>query len=329
MEQHLGCYRRSPVLKPIVTLTLNPAIDGAAEAEVVRPIRKIRTSNERYFPGGGGINVARVIHELGGDAFAIYLSGGVPGPLFDALFAETGIPSRRIAIADHTRISQVIFERSSGLEYRFVPAGPQIEEREWRACLAAVEETDFAVLVASGSLPPGVPTDFYVRLSTIVAASGAKLVVDTSGEALRQALGHGVFMIKPSLGEFESIIGRPLPDPGDQREAALGLVRSGAAEIVALTLGHDGALLATRDGTLRLAAPPVTAKSAVGAGDSFVGAMTLALAQGSPVEEAFARGLSAGSAAVLSAGTELCRRETVEQLYRELRSRETLALTPA
>jgi 6-phosphofructokinase 2 len=316
-------------LKPIVTLTLNPAIDGSAQAEVVRPIRKIRTSNERYFPGGGGINVARVVHELGGEALALYLSGGVPGPLFDALLAATGIPSYRIPIADHTRISHVVFERSSGLEYRFVPEGPRIDEAEWRACLAAVEQMDFAFLVASGSLPPGVPTTFYVSLSEIIAAKGAKLVLDTSGEALRTTLGHGVFMIKPSLGEFESIIGRPVPDPRDQAAAAVALVRSGATEIVALTLRRDGALLATRDGTLRLSAPPVEAKSAVGAGDSFVGAMTLALAQGRPVPDAFARGLCAGSAAVLSVGTELCRREDVERLYADLVKGQDLELTPA
>src|SRR5687768_15807762 len=122
-------------MRAIVTLTLNPAIDGAAEAEQVRPIRKIRTSNERYFPGGGGINVARVVAELGGAAMAVYLSGGVPGPLFDDLFARTGIPARRVPIADHTRISHVVYERSSGLEYRFVPEGPNITDVEQNACL--------------------------------------------------------------------------------------------------------------------------------------------------------------------------------------------------
>nr|WP_246736251.1 1-phosphofructokinase family hexose kinase [Enterovirga sp. DB1703] len=299
-------------------MTLNPAIDGAAEAEQVRPIRKIRTSNERYFPGGGGINVARVVRELGGSALALYLSGGVPGPLLDALLDATGIPAKRIPIADHTRISHVVFERSTGLEYRFVPEGPEIAPAEWQAALDAVRELDFAYIVASGSLPPGVPADFYVRVAAIAAEKRAKLVLDSSGEALRRTLGRGVLLVKPSLGELESIVGKPLRDPASQEREAVALARSGAAEIVAVTLGSEGALLATRDGTLRLAPPPVEAKSAVGAGDSFVGAMTLALAQGRAVEDAFALGLCAGSAAVLSVGTELCKREDVERLYAAL-----------
>src|SRR5687768_6820594 len=108
-------------MTPIVTLTLNPSVDGGAVAEVVQPIRKIRTSNERYDPGGGGINVARVVQELGGTAFAVYLSGGATGPVLDDLLVTARIPSRRIAIGGHTRISHVVYERSSGLEYRFVP----------------------------------------------------------------------------------------------------------------------------------------------------------------------------------------------------------------
>src|SRR3546814_385966 len=110
-------------MKPIVTLTLNPAIDGAAEAERVRPIRKVRTWNERHDPGGGGINAARVVQELGGAASAIYLSGGTTGPVLDELVRSSGIESVRIPIADPTRVSHTVHERSSGLAFRFVPAG--------------------------------------------------------------------------------------------------------------------------------------------------------------------------------------------------------------
>ena len=142
-------------MKAIATLTINPAIDGTAETERIQPIRKNRTSHERYYPGGGGINVARVIEELGGKALAVYLTGGVTGPLFDGLFERTGIPARRIPIEDDTRISHVVFERSTGLEYRFDPEGPNIQEPEWRASLEVLDTLDFDFLVASGSLPPG------------------------------------------------------------------------------------------------------------------------------------------------------------------------------
>ncbi|WP_201833753.1 1-phosphofructokinase family hexose kinase [Microvirga zambiensis] len=302
-------------MKRIVTLTLNPAIDGAAEAEEVRPIHKIRTWAERYDPGGGGINVARVIKELGGSALALYLSGGATGPILDQLVQAAGIDSRRIPIRGHTRVSHTVHERSTGLEYRFVPEGPPLGLDEWEGCLAAIEEIDCDYLVASGSLPRGVPSDFYVRVGHIAGQKGARLVLDTSGEALRDSARQGVFLIKPSLGELESLIGRELPDPRDQDAAVQDLIASGAAEIVALTLGRDGAALATRGRSIRVPGAKVVPKSAVGAGDSFLAAITLGLAQGRRIEDAFALGMAAGTATVLTAGTELCRRADVEQIY--------------
>jgi len=305
-------------MKRIVTLTLNPAIDGAAEAEQVRPIRKIRTWAERYDPGGGGINAARVIHELGGSALAVYLSGGATGPILDDLIRASGIESRRIPIAGHTRISHTVHERATGLEFRFVPEGPSVTDEEWQFCLAMLEGIEGAYLLASGSLPRGVPGDFYAQVAGVAARKGMRFVLDTSGEALRQAAGSGIYLIKPSLGELEDLVGRKLPAPQDQDAAVRDLIASGAAEVIALTLGRDGALLATHDTLLRIEGVKVTPKSAVGAGDSFLGAMTLGLAQGRSVEEAFTLGMAAGTAAVLTAGTELCRRADVERLYQEI-----------
>jgi len=309
----------------IVTLTLNPAIDGAEEAEQVRPIRKIRTWAERYDPGGGGINAARVIEELGGSALAIYLSGGVTGPILDELVQASGIESWRIPIASQTRISHTVHETSSGLEFRFVPGGPSVTREEWQACLSMLEGIEGDYLLASGSLPRGVPSDFYGQVAALAARKGVRFVLDTSGEALRQAAGKGLSLIKPSLGELEDLIGRTLPTPQDQDSALRDLIATGAAEIIALTLGRDGAVLATGDTLLRIEGVKVTPKSAVGAGDSFLGAMTLGLAQGRPVEEAFTLGMAAGTAAVLTAGTELCRRADVERLYEDIRRGQTRA----
>lgn len=306
---------------------MNPAIDGAAETEKVRPIHKVRTWGERYDPGGGGINAARVIQELGGVAFAIYLSGGTTGPLLDGLVRAAGIESRRVPIADHTRISHTVHERSSNLEFRFVPEGPVVALDEWQACLAALEEIDCEYLIASGSLPRGVPANFYVAVSRLAARKGIKLVLDTSGDALREATAHGVYLIKPSLGELEDLVGEKLTAPAEQESAVRRLIASGAAEIIALTLGRDGALLATRDGLHRLPGLKVTPKSAVGAGDSFLAAMTLGLAQGRSPEDAFALAVAAGTAAVLTMGTELCRRDDVERIYREIKSDGSKATT--
>ena len=142
-------------MKRIVTLTLNPAIDGAAEAEEVRPIHKVRTWAERYDPGGGGINVARVIRELGDSTLALYLSGGATGPILDQLVQAAGIESRRIPIRGHTRVSHTVHERSTGLEYRFVPEGPALAADEWQGSLSALEGIDCDYLVAAAAFPVG------------------------------------------------------------------------------------------------------------------------------------------------------------------------------
>jgi len=302
-------------MKQLVILSLNPAIDEAAEAEIVRPIRKIRTWGERHDPGGGGINVARVIKELGGSAFVIYLSGGTSGLMLDRLVRDAGIEGRRIPIMGDTRVSYTVHERSTGLEYRFVAQGPVLEQSEWEASLAALEEIECEYLIATGSLPQGVPDDYYVRVASIAERKEIKLVLDTSGDALRKATERRVHLIKPSLGELEDLVGRKLPEPDDQERAVRGLIDSGAADMIALTLGRDGALLATRDGLRRLDALKVKAKSAVGAGDSFVAAMTFGLAQGRDPEDSFALGVAAGTASVLTMGTQPCRRADVERMY--------------
>jgi 6-phosphofructokinase 2 len=313
-------------MKPIVTLTLNPSIDGAAETDTIRPTHKIRTSNERYYPGGGGINVARVVSELGGPTRAIYAAGGATGPILDALLDKLGVPLQRIGIDEDTRISHSVFERSSGLEYRFVPEGPELQEKEWRGCLDTLAHVDCDYLVASGSLPRGVPADFYVRVAEIARAGGSRLVIDTSNAALKAAVeAGGLHLIKPSLGEFEHLVGAKLPDAEAQHRAAMALVQSGKVAMVAVTLGHLGAFLAEPNGVLRLPAMPIEAKSAVGAGDSFLAGMTLGLARGMAVREAFKLGMAAGTAAVLTPGTELCTRADVERLFAELTSTPSVA----
>ncbi len=312
-------------MKPIATLTLNPAIDSACQAEEIHPIRKIRTTNERYDPGGGGINVARVIRELGGESVALYLAGGLTGQAFNQMVEEIGLEHRVVPIAGSTRVSHTVYERKTGLEYRFVPEGPEIHEDEWRACLAELEGLDADWVVASGSLPKGLPDDFYARLAKIETAKGARFVLDTSGEALKQAVAEGVYLVKPNLRELETLVGRTLDDSAAQEAAARELVESGRAEIVTVTLGGDGALLATKKGCMRLRAPKIKPRSAVGAGDSFVAAMTLGLAQGRTPEDAFILAVATGTATVLTMGTELCRREDVERIYRQIRAEQVEA----
>jgi 6-phosphofructokinase 2 len=313
--------RDNEPMHPITTLTLNPSIDSASEAQEVRPIHKVRTRNERFDPGGGGINVSRVVRELGGDTLAVYMAGGATGPVFDSLIETRKVPRLRVNIQGHTRISQTIFETSSGREFRFVPEGPLVDAAECERLLEALGDVDFQWLVASGSLPRGAPADFYTKVANVARARGARCVVDSSGDALKQAIaGGGLHFVKPSLGEFESLVGRKLADHASQERAAAEIVASGKVVMICLTLGHEGALLVDADGPFRMPALPVEAKSAVGAGDSFVAALTLALSRGLATREAFLHGVAAGTAAVLTPGTELCKREDVERLLGEAKN---------
>lgn len=303
-------------MKPatIATLTINPALDIATEAAAVRPVHKIRTFGERYDPGGGGINVARVIHELGGDTLALFASGGATGRLIEEMLSVANVPCRSVPIPGITRISFTVRDQGSGLEYRFVPQGPELSAADSDRVLEALSGIDAEWIVASGSLPPGVMPDFYARVARVAAVRGAKFALDTSGPALRTALGQGIDLLKPSLGELESIVGHDVRDPQAQATEAQALVRAGAACMIALTLGSDGALIATSDGIIRLPAMAVPEKSAVGAGDSFLAGMVLGLARGQSNRNALQLALAAAAATLASPGTANARRALVEAL---------------
>ena len=305
----------APPAARIATLTLNPSIDNACEADTVRHTQKTRTFNERMDPGGGGINVARVLSRLGADVHAFYLAGGITGRLLDELLERERVARTRLDIADDTRMSVAVYERSTGVEYRFVPEGPEVADAEWRACLAAVAAAPCDYLVASGSLPRGMPDDFYVQLAARLPAT-TRLVLDTSGEPLRAALRHGgLFLAKPSRGEFEELVGRPLPDNESLIAAAAATVADGGTELLAVTLGRDGAVLATSAGASFVSAVAVDTRSAVGAGDSFLAAMVYGLAGGSGPRAALDLGIAAGAAAALTPGTDLAFAADIERLY--------------
>jgi 6-phosphofructokinase 2 len=309
----------------IATLTLNPTIDGSSETEAIKPFVKIRTSNERYSAGGGGINVVRTILALGGQATAIYLAGGATGALLHDLLARAEVSSRCVPIAGETRIAHTVFERSSGAEYRFVPEGPTVSTEEWSRCVALIVQEPWDYLIVSGSHAPGVPDDAYGILARVAKERGARLILDSSGAGLRSGLEAGVHLVKPSLGELEEYAQRTLADEARQVEVAAELIRRGKTKVVALTMGNKGALLVTESGHWTLKPPSVEARSAVGAGDSFVGAITLSLARGLPVEEAFAWGVAAGTAAVLASGHEPIRKDDVARLFRAITTGTPLA----
>jgi 6-phosphofructokinase 2 len=301
----------------IVTFTLNPAIDVSAAVARAVPRRKLRCTSMRRDPGGGGINVARVVARLGSDVQAIYPVGGAIGGLLRRLVGEQTVASHTIALSQDTRESLTVTEEETGEQFRFVLPGPELTSDECGQCLAAVAQIHPAptFFVASGSMPTGVPNDFLARTARAAKALGAKVVVDTSGPPLAAALREGVFLVKPNLRELQELVGSPLKEREQQLAAARSLIEKRAVQTVALTLGHLGALLVTQRQEFYAPALPITPVSVVGAGDSFLGAMVWSLHAAQSIEEAFRHAVAAGSAALLSAGTGLCKAEDMRRLY--------------
>jgi len=304
----------------IVTVTPNPAVDLSTSVERIIPVAKLRGTSQRRDAGGGGINVARVIKRLGGDVRALYPVGGITGELLRNLVDREGVASCTFPIAEETREDFFVSEVASGQPYRFILPGPRLSEREWQECLkqlAAIEPSPRFV-VASGSLPEGVPDDFYARIASHTRQRGARMILDTSGQALITAVAEGVDLIKPNLREMRELAGHEPQDAREWEEAARALVDRGKVSVVALTMGHLGAVLVTRDRVLR--AEPIAVKpvSAVGAGDSFLGALIWRLSAGHDIEDAFRQAVAAGAAALLNTGTELCRPADVEQLAKQV-----------
>lgn len=304
-------------MTPIVTLTMNPTVDIAAVARNVVHTFKVRCTSVRHDPGGGGVNVARVVHSLGEEVTAVYTAGGPSGDRLRLLLERMGLDQRALPVADDTRDSFTVFDHATGNEFRFVLPGPELSQSEWRSCLDVLRSLRASYLVLSGSLPRGVPEDFYAQAARIGSEGGARVLLDTSGEALRAALDQGVYLIKPNLRELAELTGGAADEEPDRARLARSVVEAGKAEIVALTLGHEGALLAWRDGTLRMRPPPVSTRSAVGAGDSFLGGFVVGLARGRPLTDSFRLAMAAGAAALLTPGTELCRSGDVLRLYDE------------
>lgn len=298
----------------IVTLTMNPALDIASTAEEVMTNHKVRTRGERYDPGGGGINVARVLHRLGGTTLAVILTGDVTGRLIEELLDAEEVTWRRIGIAGRTRISFTVHDDRSGEEYRFVAEGPELAEPEWQAALDLLETIEADWLVASGSLPCGVPADFYTRAARLARGRGMRFALDTSGAGLQHGLGAGVDLLKLSQRELASLAGRALPTPQDEAAEMRALIARGQAEAIAVTRGAQGAALARAREVREHPAIPVKARSSVGAGDAFLAGLVLALARGEPDVEALDHALAAGAAAVRGFGTALVQAEDVAAL---------------
>jgi 6-phosphofructokinase 2 len=314
----------------IVTVTLSPALDVCTSVPHIEPERKLHCTDAEMSPGGGGVNVARAVHRLGGVATAVFPWGGTTGALLCELLRGEGVPVRPVAATGITREDFAVTELTTGRQYRFVLPGPALSAAERERCVEAMLDglTPGSTVVLSGSLPGGVESIQLAAMASVARQRGARVLVDTTGPALGDAARSGVYLLKPSVNELCIHVGHELTTDDQIADAGHELLAAGPNHAVLVSLAAAGALLVTADeAAVRISPPPVRAVSAIGAGDSLVGGLVLALERGHDLIEAARYGVAAGTAATISSGHGLCRPADVDRILPDVSIRSLPVLT--
>lgn len=245
-------------MSSIVTLTLNPAVDKSSSVDRVVPEQKLRCKEPCYDPGGGGLNVARAIHQLGGNAQAYWMCGGLAGNRLSELLDHEQISHTPIPIEQETRQNLIVFEESTDQQYRFGMPGATLTESEIESCIEQLKQLDPPprFLVLSGSLPPGVDPELYARIAEAVPGT-CQVVLDASGEPLKRAMKSPVYLVKPNLRELGEIAGQTIESDAEIREISRALVDEEQVKVVVVSLGSGGAVLTLPGEQLEIRAPTV------------------------------------------------------------------------
>ncbi|RDI06944.1 1-phosphofructokinase family hexose kinase [Flavobacterium sp. AG291] len=306
--------------KTILSITLNPAVDKSSTANHIQPEKKIRCSQPVYEPGGGGINVSRALLRLGITSTALFSKGGRTGELLENLLKKEGVTTLPVETSAETRENFIVVDTANNNQFRFGMPGEKITTADAdalrKAILNASPSPDIAVI--SGSLPDGISTGWLTEIVRELKSKNVKIIADTSGDALTEILNEGVHLIKPNLGELSRLSGMEELDNDSADEAAKKLINEGKAEIVAVSMGPQGAYLVSKEECVHVPAPSVKKLSTVGAGDSMVAGMVSVIAKGGSLTEIARMGVACGTAATMSKGTGLFTKENAEKLYQWL-----------
>jgi len=302
----------------ILTITLNPCIDKSSRVEKLKPESKLRCTEVVNEPGGGGINVSKALKKLESSSVALFPAGGHNGNMLCSLLKEEGILFHAVDTKVETRENWIVLETSINNQYRFTFPGKEVLEETIKTLVDQIRAFAPSFVVASGSLPPGLPDYFYGLIVKNAEAVGAKCIVDTSGAALQALKGKHAYMIKPNIGELCKMLNVNWLDKDDVPNAAQQAIRDGFAEIIVVSMGADGAWLISSDHRYFVAAPPVEKKSTVGAGDSMVAGITYSLKKNMTLRDAIRFGVACGSAATMNDGTQLFKKADAERLFAEI-----------
>ncbi len=303
----------------IATVTLNPSLDehitvnGLVVDETNRFVRRHR------YAGGKGIDVSRAINEMGGITVAYGFIGGLNGRALEILLDQEGVLFSFTPIKQETRTNFIITDTKTSQQTRLGAPGPHISKGELERFVNKLTNIRPRpdLLVASGSVPPGVPVSIYYDIITQAKSLGVRTVLDSEGKWLKEGMKAKPYLIKPNVHEAEGMLGKGLPTEEAIVEAAFEIVAMGI-EIVAISRGKDGVIAASRESVVKAVPPPVRVGSTVGAGDCAMAGLALKLAYGEPLAEACRLAVAMGTACVLTAGTELCHRADVERLLPQI-----------
>lgn len=298
----------------VLTVTLNPSIDIGTEADEVITDQKTRCASPFFDPGGGGINVSRVLNRLGIYSDALFTSGGYTGNLLKEMMKEEDIPAIPIESPDKTRQNIAIIDNSIGKQYRFVLPGLVSDLNIWESALQKIDELadQYDYIIASGSLPDGIPESAYSEIATIAKKHNSAFILDTSGSSLIKGIAQGAEFIKPNQEEFQEM--KQIFGAATDSELCELLFKKGVKNIVH-TLGKEKTLLITPESETSFTPPKIKLRSTIGAGDSFIGGMVAGLIKGYTKQQSVGYGISAAASTLQSEGTDLCDAAEVEEIY--------------
>ena len=303
----------------ILTITLNPCIDKSSRVPHFEPEAKLRCSEIVNEAGGGGINVSKALKRLDVSSIALFPAGGHNGRMLNELLIEEGIDFRSVDTKVETRENWIVLETEKNNQFRFTFPGRSVEESVIKKLIDEIRAFSPRLVIASGSLPPGLPDYFYGLIIKTAKSVGARCIVDTSGSALQAVKNKGAYLIKPNRSELSKMLNAGELDKDDIGEAARQAIVDGFAEIIVVSMGGEGAWLVSEEEKIFVAAPKVEKKSTVGAGYSMVAGMSYALQKDLPLKEVLQWGVACGSAATMNEGTQLFDQKVAQQLFAKIR----------
>ena len=304
----------------IYTLTLNPAVDRELTVPAMEFDSVLRATEARLDFGGKGFNVSRLLKGMGASSIAVGFLGGRAGELLQAGLRSLGIGTDFVWVPGETRTNVSIVTQAHDHYLKVNEKGPLVDEAKQQELLQKIDAlaTPGDWWVLAGSLPPGVPNDFYARIVKVLNQHEAQAILDTSGDSLKMGCAEKTYLVKPNAEEAHVLTGLPMHTPSEIAAGAAEIRRLGAQNVV-VSMGKAGALLQTTEGTWLTHTPKIQEKNPIGAGDSMVGGLVWALTQGIALKEALGWGVASGAATASLPGTEVGSRPLIEGLYSQVR----------